>query len=283
MNYMPSIIVISVFLIIFGSLYFVRQMKIYKLSFAFMNILVNFLQTVWMLRKVRLDWPPELLAIIDYLNFLNFNVELVSPECLIKSELNFSQKTRIVLAIPIVLAVFIIWSMAILMVVKGIMRLKGGGSQRVTPLKLPANPSVGSRTNFILRLMKLFNIALSILYVNLAAKSLSLFDCTLESDGKAYLDDDVSLVCYTDWWYRDLPINVAAVIVYAIGIPLYFGLLSFLYCQSRYRGPSWENWRHISRTIMQGDGDFKPQYQYFIVIQLLHKLAIVSISIFFSR
>ncbi|KAI9143976.1 hypothetical protein BKA69DRAFT_1057483 [Paraphysoderma sedebokerense] len=129
----------------------------------------------------------------------------------------------------------------------------------------------------------MFNASLSVLYVHLAAKSLSLFDCTFEEDGKAYLDDEVSLVCYTDWWYQDLPFGIASMLIYVIGIPLYFGLLCFLYYQTKFRGGSWDKWKRISRGILHGDGDFKPEFQYFIILQLFQKLSIVAISIFFSQ
>lgn len=266
---------------------YIRRMKIYQSSFALMNIVINFLQTIWMLRKVRLDWPPELIAIIDYINFLNFNVELISPECLLKMSLNFSQKSRIVLALPIILLLLVTFIFALSMFINVFKSPRGSSSATRTfspnNLLTSAEKYGCNNNGALLRIIKAFNIALSVLYVNLAAKSLSLFDCTYESDGKAYIDDEVALVCYQEWWYRDLPINIASVTLYVVGIPLYFGVLSYLCFQTRHPGSSWEKCRQIAQVIIHCDGHFKTKCQYFVVVQLLHKLAILCISLFFSR
>ncbi|KAI9136352.1 hypothetical protein BKA69DRAFT_1104795 [Paraphysoderma sedebokerense] len=306
-NFIPSIIVLITLTGIMLFVSYIRRMKIYQsryqptdfvfidlilkrcfrphlFSFALMNIVINFLQTIWMLRKVRLNWPPELIAIIDYINFLNFNVELISPECLLKMSLNFSQKSRIVLALPIILLLLVTFIFALLMFIN-VFKSPRGSSRTFSPSNLltSAEKYGGNNNGALLRIIKAFNIALSVLYVNLAAKSLSLFDCTYESDGKAYLDDEVALVCYQEWWYRDLPINIASVTLYVVGIPLYFGVLSYLCFQTRHPESSWEKCRQIAQVIIHCDGHFKTKCQYFVVVQLLHKLAILCISLFFSR
>ncbi|KAI9143971.1 hypothetical protein BKA69DRAFT_897617 [Paraphysoderma sedebokerense] len=281
MNIMPTIVAFFVFSGVVIFFQFLQRMRIYQFGFALINILINFLQTIWVLRKVRLDWPPELLTVIDYFNIMNFNVEFVSPECIIQSSLNFSQKLRIVLSLPIVL--FTATSIVILFftIIKTVRKLLGADNQSTTVEMLNhRNKPQKNHRPFGLTLMKIFNASLSILYVHLAAKSLSLFDCTLEDDGKAYL---VSLVCYTDWWYQDLPFGIGSIIIYVIGIPVYFAFLCFIYYQTKFKGESWERWRRISRQILHGDGDFKPEFQHFVILQLLQKLAIVAISIFFSQ
>ncbi|KAI9143964.1 hypothetical protein BKA69DRAFT_897438 [Paraphysoderma sedebokerense] len=182
-------------------------------SFALVNILINFLQTIWILRKVRLDWPPELLRIIDYFSIFNLNVEFVSPECVIQTPLNFSQKLRMILALPIVLLIatlLVIVLFTILKAVRNFIKPKRRDSN-VGILTLRGKQPADS-TSFGLVMMKMFNASLSILYIHLAAKSLALFDCSFEEDGKAYLDDEVSLLCYTDWWDQDLPFGVASIL-----------------------------------------------------------------------
>ncbi|KAI9145785.1 hypothetical protein BKA69DRAFT_465463 [Paraphysoderma sedebokerense] len=284
MNVIPSIVALIAFAAVLIFFYVLRRMKIFGSGFALINILINFLQTVWLLRKVRLDWPSELLSLIDYINLLNFNIELVSPECIIQSSLNFSQKMRIILALPIVLLILAIVLMFISTFFKSTEGTRRRGTQNSVVKYLTSGGQYGiGDVQFRWGLMKIFNITLSILYVNIASKSLSFFDCTLEDDGRAYLDEEVSLVCYASWWYQDLPLGVLAVVVYVIGIPTYFAILYFLSYQTNHQEYFYEKCRKNSRGIMQGDGDFKPEYQYFIVVQLTHKLAIVAISLFFSR
>ncbi|KAI9146218.1 hypothetical protein BKA69DRAFT_4343 [Paraphysoderma sedebokerense] len=176
-----------------------------------MNILINFLQTIWILRNVRLDWPQELLELLQHINFFAINIEIVAPECIIRAPLSFSQKLRIVFALPICLLVLTIITASIASCIKS--RRKLNASSRNGTLRL--NPRQRERetvTDIAFSAISIFHVALSILYVNIVAKSFALFDCTLEDDGRAWLDDEVSRICYTDWWYQDLPYSVLAVV-----------------------------------------------------------------------
>ncbi|KAI9140029.1 hypothetical protein BKA69DRAFT_592963 [Paraphysoderma sedebokerense] len=88
-------------LMMFGFLRIVGKGPNYGLA----NILINFIQYVLILRELRLNWPPELHIILNAISFINFNIELTSPECLWETNLNYGMKMKLTLAIPIVLAV----------------------------------------------------------------------------------------------------------------------------------------------------------------------------------
>ncbi|KAI9137009.1 hypothetical protein BKA69DRAFT_69499 [Paraphysoderma sedebokerense] len=68
------------------------------------SILVNFLQTILVIRDLQLKWTLTFHSVLNVLSFINFNVDLVSPECFITTQsFRFSLKMKLVLCIPIVL------------------------------------------------------------------------------------------------------------------------------------------------------------------------------------
>ncbi|KAI9146214.1 hypothetical protein BKA69DRAFT_3655 [Paraphysoderma sedebokerense] len=273
-NYIPTVIAVSVMIFVGLLLVLLQRFGVYKISFTTMNILINFLQTIWILRNMRLDWPQDLLEVLQHINFFAINIEIVAPECVIQAPLSFSQKLRIVFALPICLLGLSILIASMTSFITTMRKSRADCRKGTLPLD-PRQRERAAVTDIAFSALGIFHIALSILYVNIVAKSFALFDCTLEDDGRAWLDEEVSLVCYTDWWYQDLPYSILAVVFYALGIPLYFGVLSYFYYQKHHDGPFWEKWRRISERLLEefSDGHFKREYQYYIVVQLLQKLA----------
>ncbi|KAI9146222.1 hypothetical protein BKA69DRAFT_3966 [Paraphysoderma sedebokerense] len=285
-NYVPTIIAVSVIFAVVLLLTLLRHFGLYKLSFASMHILINFLQTIWILRNIRLDWPQELLELVEHINFIALNIDIVAPECIVQEPLTFSQRLRIVLALPICLLAITLLIASIAGCIKNLKAPRTNNRNRNSFLNTSSQPKERDNyTDIAFRVVGLFHVALSILYVNIAAKSFALFDCTVEDDGNAWLDAKVSLICYQDWWYQELPYGIAAIIVYALGIPLYFSVLSYFYYQTYHEGRFWDKWRQISGRLMErfGGRQFKPEYRYFVVLQLFEKLAMVAVSTFFTR
>lgn len=50
--------------------------------FGLVSILVNFIQTILLLRQMRLNWPEKLLQLLNWLSVINFNVEFNQPRVL---------------------------------------------------------------------------------------------------------------------------------------------------------------------------------------------------------
>lgn len=73
-------------------------------SFGIVSIILNFLQTIAIIRDVDLKWPDELRNILEKFSLAILNIEFLSPECFIADgTLNYSYKLKIILLLPLAL------------------------------------------------------------------------------------------------------------------------------------------------------------------------------------
>jgi hypothetical protein len=61
----------------------------------------DLLQTLSMFAQIKLNWPPSVMQLFNSLSALNFNIDLLAPEC--NLTINFEAKWYIVQAVPLVL------------------------------------------------------------------------------------------------------------------------------------------------------------------------------------
>jgi hypothetical protein len=64
-------------------------------------ILVTFFQTMALLLQISLAWPPELKELLKLMSFINFNIEIMRPDCNI--EWNAEKKMQFYLCMPLVI------------------------------------------------------------------------------------------------------------------------------------------------------------------------------------
>ncbi|KAI9140014.1 hypothetical protein BKA69DRAFT_591922 [Paraphysoderma sedebokerense] len=214
--------------------------------------------------------------ILNSLSFINFNIELTSPECVINQRLDYGTKMRFTLAIPLALLVLVILFGVIVSINKKIR----ARCKKSRPKLYNHEPQ---QTSLFLTSLRIFNSILSIVFATVSTKALSILDCTLEEDGLMYLDADYSVRCYSEEWYRDLPYALSGIAIYVIGIPLYFSIMLFVMYQKKYDASRWEKRRAIVSKIMDFDHIYKDENQHFILIQLFQKLALISTSMYFTR
>ncbi|KAI9143270.1 hypothetical protein BKA69DRAFT_167627 [Paraphysoderma sedebokerense] len=111
-----------------------------------------------------------------------------------------------------------------------------------------------------------------------------MFDCSKELDGQYWMDAQPDSLCYQGWWLNYANLAYVALAIYVIGIPFYFCILIFLYYQNFFLGGRWMEAREYAERILNvRKSYFKVTHQYFIVIQLLRKLSIVFVKVFFTR
>jgi hypothetical protein len=83
-----------------------------------------------------------------------------------------------------------------------------------------------------------FTLLLFVAYLPICVKAFQHMNCTAFPDGSYTFDADPSLVCYDTWWYTLRPWAVLAVLVYGLGIPLWF-----LYALKKTHPPfEWAQW-----------------------------------------
>ncbi|KAI9139213.1 hypothetical protein BKA69DRAFT_687342 [Paraphysoderma sedebokerense] len=254
------------------------------------SILINFIQTILLLQQMRLNWPAEFHKILNLLSFLNFNIELTSPECIVSDQyLNFSLKMRLALLVPfLILAVAVV--VPILDYTFQYFEFYLSRNIFKTPVFRP------------LLMFRVFNSGLSVAFVHITSNSLALFDCSFEDDGYSYLDRDTSLRCYEEWWVQDLPIATLATwychiclpistcnysqfnpsSVYVIGVPVYFATICY-FAGKFGKDPGASRFCKFCHDLLAYESSYQERFQFFTVVQLLQKLFIVLISTFFTR
>ncbi|KAI9138135.1 hypothetical protein BKA69DRAFT_1093496 [Paraphysoderma sedebokerense] len=245
-------------------------------TFGLVSILVNFIQTVLLLRQMRLNWPETLLHLFSWLSFINFNVELASPECLVTEQsFDFSFKMKLSLSIPLV-------ALVIASLVPFVTHVLSHGK-----LKSRRALEGDSKPKTLVRLFKAYMSFLNLLFVHVATSSLALFDCTQEADNFSYLDSDPSLRCYESWYYQDLPYGIAGLCCYVFGIPLMSVIISYAALTANKHpvksNSVWHKFQVFSEKIMSTNHEFKADYQFVTVVQLFQKLFMVVVNIFFTK
>jgi len=100
----------------------VMMNRLAALNVDAIDISLVFLQVLAVIGTYNLNWGPELQAVFSALTFVNFNVDLLSPQCL-TGQYNYFQKWLLNMALPIVYIAAIGLLYAVVM---GIYHLTGG-------------------------------------------------------------------------------------------------------------------------------------------------------------
>ncbi|KAI9138594.1 hypothetical protein BKA69DRAFT_764800 [Paraphysoderma sedebokerense] len=240
-------------------------------TFGLVSILISFLQTIVILRGFQLNWPPEFYEVLGWLSAINFNIEFTAPECFVGDFISYSQKLQVTLFLPIffIAIAFLVSELTVAV-------------QWIRYKLLRAKKKISTHDHKKGEIFKSINAILVFLYTSVATSALGHFDCLLDIDGNYYLDRDASLKCYDDAWNADLPFVVSAICIYVVGIPIYFSLMfNFMY-QKRRNSRIWSNARIIAFRIMKFDEFYHPGRQYFVLINLLQKLALVAAGVYFT-
>lgn len=102
--------------------------------------------------------------------------------------------------------------------------------------------------------------------------ALQTFNCQQIYD-EHYLYEDMTVQCYDDQWLTRLPLSLLAVLLYPVGVPVFF--FSILY---RNRG------RLNQDGILARYGDlyscYKPEYFYYEIVEMSRKLLLTGIVIY---
>jgi hypothetical protein len=156
-------------------------------------ILTTFFQTLSLLVKVEIQWPSRLRALMTALSILNFNIELASPECSTKFDAN--ARLNLVLASP-----FAVMLLVLLYAGTRFFAHK----EKITVAEL-ANK------------VRLLLIGALILGSTFFVKGvLGGLDCTLQSDGRYYLDIEAEIECDQDKDDRYKPVLIKGVVGLAV-------------------------------------------------------------------
>eukprot|EP01043_Picozoa_sp_COSAG02_P004329 COSAG02_NODE_111_length_36009_cov_42.221248_26_plen_190_part_00 len=127
--------------------------------------------------KVEIQWPARLRALMNALSFINFNLELAAPECSAKFDAN--ARLNLVLVSPFAVAFLIL-------IYAGTRWFSHRGENKITLAQL-ANQ------------VRLLLIGALVLGSTFFVKGvLGGLDCTLNTDGRYYLDIEAEVECDQD-------------------------------------------------------------------------------------
>lgn len=145
-------------------------------------ILLTFFQTLAILLQVSLSWPPQLRQLMTYFSFINLNIELARPECSIQ----WDAASKITM---------ILWSPVAFMGLIGLY----GMSKVVFHKKNEATGSHEIRIKMESMAIGFFIVASSFFLKGI----LGGIDCTLNSNGKWYLDMQPDIECDVEYLDAD--------------------------------------------------------------------------------
>lgn len=225
---------------------------------------INFVQTLAILPLYQLNWPNYLILLLNDCSGFNLNPELTAADCL------FSMKWRsrwlFYLALPLAVAV------AFVLVF---------GLARLVSLALCCSSYACSLGSTVDTLVPAFVAFLMFLYLSITYAVLSFFDCTKQPDGSYTLDASSDILCYSSQWYALLPIAIAALFFYALGIPLFsFAWLNIKRRQLFELSPTGDRlWRWLGPLY----GRYKAEYYYWETLVFLRKAALLVVGAFLTN
>lgn len=175
-----------------------------------MKIVAGFLQILTNLTlSVTMPWPTHFRDFMLIFNFLNFDfLPWGTVGCV--ASLEYVDKIVIICSLPF---------FALLLGLGAIIFIH-------FYIKGPEQPVI--RQIWRYRVLKLFAWTLFLLYPFLCSTILKYFVCRQIND-TIYLVADFAVLCYSDKWFKSLPIAVIATLVYPVGIPAIFGLFLFFH------------------------------------------------------
>eukprot|EP00300_Choanocystis_sp_HF-7_P027251 c32331_g1_i1.p1 GENE.c32331_g1_i1~~c32331_g1_i1.p1 ORF type:complete len:537 (-),score=70.36 c32331_g1_i1:57-1631(-) len=165
-------------------------------------IAINAIQLLSLVAQIDVQWPEAIQSCLDALSLLNWNMELAAPECNTLQISPFLSRLLLTLLLPLFAAVAMAIAMASAMLASQIGLLPGG-------LRFAVLWGAGRRA--CLQMM-------GVLYLPLAAFVVGFFDCRFIGSQQV-LKSDPSVRCYGREWMQLLPIIVAGIVVYVLGMP----------------------------------------------------------------
>jgi hypothetical protein len=220
-----------------------------------MKIFLGFIQITSVSESAfKIPWPNDFVVFLRFLGPFNFDFLALSGfGCLV--EYNFFHTFATMVVLPLVVAGFVFLTYCI-----GLLRHKHHFGKRFT------HAMRVSYTNHVLQ----FTMWLILLiYPPLSRRVIEFFNCSESIDGKHYLTHDFRVECFTAEWNAILPIAVASVALYPLGIPLYFAVklvqrrknldkdvvlarYGFLYGAYRRDSYLWDVWEMVRKLFLTG-------------------------------
>lgn len=246
-------------------------------SIGIFYIILGFIQSLTVIGEININWPTLLKDFLQILAVSNMKEESIMPECLFGGILHdwSSHKMWIAWLLPLLLcATSMLVTVVEALGLKWLKWWRLRNSYKNCVAIVPNNVHLAPLASYF----RVIHVVLYISYLNFIKSSVNIFDCTAGLDGYAYLDADPSFRCYTEEWQRRVPLAIAGLCLFVIGIPLYF--MSLLYF--KYHPKVDKTVKSWSTELLTFGHSYKQEAYYFIVIQLIMKTVLVCSNAFLS-
>ena len=219
-------------------------------------VLVSF-QVVSILGQANMKWTAESQAVLSSFNVFNIDAQSVAAECSLAS---FHTMYVLSVLIPLVLLVFVMVGVVVLKRVRG---------------SIPLLADLGVVSTRTLVDSVVFSLA-PLLYIPIAKATFVLFDCSRLPNGDFVLDADNGVACFDGKWWSVFPVGLLAFVLYVVGVPVYFGSTIWVRRQSLFESETTARFGSLYRN-------FRRDYYWGEIANLVKRLGIVTIATFFSR
>jgi IPT/TIG domain/Tyrosine-protein kinase ephrin type A/B receptor-like len=214
-----------------------------------------------------MPWPSAFSNFVSIFSVMNLDyVQWSSVNCV--APVDFFDKLLVVTLVPVVIMVAVTCTYLIPVYYKNSAGMRFFSSE--------SDPYHEARLARKLQRKKFWKLALFtmfLVYPHVSATILRMYVCR-EVEGKYYLLADFKTRCYESRWNEYVPYSIFAIILYPIGIPLWF-----LHLLLRYR----KRFRSIAVRLQLGflyDG-YQSDSWWFELLDMAHKLTLVSLLSFF--
>lgn len=258
------------------------EMSCRRVSLAAMAVVNYMIDILYIISSIRIQWPNYISKIFIGSSFLNFDIQIFSPDCAREIFRNFQTKIGVTLALPL-----IFWGMHLvyfltLLALRAITgnlephpdldRRRAQGRIKILHLFYEPLPVVIRRfLSSSIRIMIL-------LFPQTTTTSFSYFQCLQLSDGAVKSVQIPSINCYSSEWYSMLWAPIMALIAYNFVFPLTSWILLQRYSKSTRAesGPGFE-------VLWTFTLEYAPSAAYWGIVELVHfTLLLLSVSLFKS-
>ncbi|KAJ3437471.1 hypothetical protein M0812_16634 [Anaeramoeba flamelloides] len=272
-----------------------------KNYFGSFSIFINFFQVIAILPKLEFNWPIKLINFFQFFSIVNFNIDFLALECSIN--LNYTEKWFIIMLLPFILILILFIIYLTLFMHSLFVKFTG-------PILINKFPNLCIKSNranqskfllpfsylryylikiflnswskenlkiFLNTCINVFVASLLILYLILALKIFEFFDCDYSSNLKKYIfQPEKSHYCFDDWWYQILPFVIIFMILYIIGIPIFFGIMLWYHSKK-------VNEKVFNQRLSLLYSRYKIEYFFWEIIIIFRKFFIVIFEIYLTN
>ena len=221
------------------------------------GILFQYFQILYIYKSLILNWSDDVLSFFTILSVFSFNLELARPECSVPGVTYFTKAKAFMVVPPVFFGVLLL--VAIMLTLKTM------------------KPTFEILKKHCQTSLAIYHMFIQVVYVSLCTWILGFFSCKRFGTSLVMVKYP-SESCMSEVYKAQMPNFVLGILVYVIGVPLYFSTLFYWKNQNknmRLKGFS-TGWLY-SKT-----SDFKDNGQYIMAVHLSLKCCIVACQAFLN-